>query len=411
MMVEGCHILPLSAETREQLEDKKREVISFLNKQVPLEKISQRLLSEEPLRHRMAVVASEHKEAETLIEETDSFDSSNLNNKIIFAFPGQGAAGAIPLKYLRNNLKEFDFYITTAENILNEESISISEILSSWKHNSSVEEQLFSFVFGIGMAKQYLYDGVNPEILIGHSLGEITAAVVSETLSFEEALIYVLKRAKLMDSIKEKGVMCALSASEKEIEKILARGKDLSLAAVNAHALYVISGRKKDILKAESEMDKLEIKHKRLKVTLAAHSSLLDPILLEIEKIGIKNIREGKYPQYSSLSGALLDINELRESDWWSRHTRSTVSFASALSSMEAAISPSKPIVVEFGVHRVLMSGGMETLKDSYWTGCCSMSKYHENKSPEYCYKRGYLESMSALWQYGANIKLKGLIK
>lgn len=411
MTVEGCYILPLSAETKGQLEDKKTELLSLFAEGISLEIISDRLLSEESLRHRMAVVASEHKEAETLIEEADPFDSLNSNNKIIFAFPGQGAAGAIPLKYLRNNLKEFDSYITTAENILNEEDISISKILTSWKHSSSVEEQLFSFVFGIGMAKQYLYDGVNPDILIGHSLGEITALAVSETLYFKEALIYVLKRAKLMDSIKEKGVMCALRASEKEVEKILSRGKDLSLAASNAHDLYVISGRKKDVLKAESEMDKLELKHKRLKVPIAAHSSLLDPILSEIEKIGIKNIRESKYPQYSSLSGTLLDINELRKADWWSRHTRSTVSFVSALSSMKAAITPSTPIVIEFGVHRVLMSGGMETLKDSYWTGCCSMSKYHENKSPEYCYKRGYLESMSALWQYGASIQLKGLIK
>ena len=60
MTVEGCYILPLSAETKGQLEDKKTELLSLFAEGISLEIISDRLLSEESLRHRMAVVASEH---------------------------------------------------------------------------------------------------------------------------------------------------------------------------------------------------------------------------------------------------------------------------------------------------------------------------------------------------------------
>lgn len=407
-MTDSCVILPISAKTISELEIERENLLKTLHSETEtLYNISETLLSKESKGFRIAVVASDKEEALRLLKVREATDT-NKSCKVIFAFSGQGTSGAIPLDYLRSTFPMFNSYISKAEKILlNEENISIPEILTSWRQASTVEEQIFSFVFGVAMAMQYIAYGVEPDVLIGHSVGEITAAVISGILNYEEGLRFVLKRAKLMDSLEEKGTMCAIKTTKEKLSILLSKESELSLASINGLSSFVVSGSCKDILNAEKTMDRLSIKHRRLKVSIAAHSALIDPILPDIEKIRIRNIHKEKYPLYSSLSGKLLDAKELYEPSWWSRHCRETVCFANALSSIKADLNIDKALIVEFGVHRVLLSGGIEIFKNSTWLGCCSMSSYHEGKSSEYCYDRGTKETMANLWQHGINIKLR----
>lgn len=406
--MEYCVILPISANSIFELEQCRNFVLQLLqNETETLFSISEKLLSNKSFRFRLSVVASNKEEAYQLLKNQKRADTEKLS-KVIFAFSGQGTSGAIPLSYLKSTFTVFNSYISRTESALcNEKNISIDKILTSRRLNSTVEEQLFSFVFGVAMAMQYISDGVVPDFLIGHSLGEISAAVISGILNYEEALNFVLNRAKLMDSIEEKGTMCAVRTTKEKLDTLLSKEKRLSLAAVNGLSSFVVSGSRDDIVRAEKTMDLLSAKHSRLRVSIAAHSALLDPILTDVQKIRPLNIYKGKYPLYSSLSGKLLDFGELLNSTWWSRHCRNTVNFANALFSIKADLNKEKPLVIEYGVHRVLLSGGIEIFKNSMWLGCCSMERYHEGKSTEYCYDRGIKETKSSLWQQGVSSKVE----
>lgn len=401
-------ILPISANNIFELEQSRKNILQLLrNETETLCSISEKLLSNKSLRFRLSVVASNKEEAYQLLENQKITDTAHLN-KVVFVFSGQGASGATPLSYLKSTFPVFNSYISRTESVLcNEKNIAIEKILTSCRLYSTVEEQLFSFVFGVAMAMQYISDGVVPDFLIGHSLGEISAAVISGILNYEDALSFVFKRAKLMDSIEAKGTMCAVRTTKEKLEILLSKEKKLSLAAVNGVSSFVVSGSREDIVKAEKTMDLISIKHRRLRVSIAAHSTLLDPILTEIEKIRLRNIYKGKYPLFSSLSGKLLDFEELFSPTWWSRHSRNTVNFAAALSSIKTELNLEKPLVIEYGVHRVLFSGGIEIFKNSMWLGCCSMACYHDGKSTEYCYDRGIKETKASLWQQGVSNKVR----
>lgn len=319
---------------------------------------------------------------------------------IIFIFPGQGSTGAVPLTHLCRNFPVYASYIERAEKkILQISNMNIRELIIRGKTKNTAEEQLFSVVHGTAMAEQYKAFGIKPLALAGHSVGEITACVVSGAMSFESALEYTYNRAMLMEKYAGGGIMLVAALSSDKALEYAQKCGNLSLAAINDRETCVLSGEIKEIKKLELLLDKRCIKHKRLRVPVAAHSSYLEPALEEIGALDTGALSEFEHPVYSAVTGKLLTLSELKSREWKKAHTRNTVLFMETLRSIKKEMKQKK-IFVEFSVHRVLAPNGMKTVRGSKWFGASSMSCYRENKSTEFCFTKGIEETLSAIEKY-----------
>jgi acyl transferase domain-containing protein/acyl carrier protein len=165
--------------------------------------------------------------------------------------------------------------------------------------------------------------GVRPAHLIGHSIGEVTAAHVAGVLSLRDAATLVAARGRLMESVAG-GAMLAVRASE---EDVLARcGDRVSLAAVNGPASVVLSGSEDAIAEAAAAL--ADVRTRRLPVAHAFHSALLDPVLDEFARVcaGL-DFRPASLRVLSTLGGAA----DLATAGYWVRQARETVRFADAV--------------------------------------------------------------------------------
>ncbi|RJO71755.1 SDR family NAD(P)-dependent oxidoreductase [Nocardia panacis] len=168
--------------------------------------------------------------------------------------------------------------------------------------------------------------GIEPNYLIGHSIGEITAAHVAGVLSVQDAAVLVAARARLMQGLTARGAMAAVVAAEGDVVPYL--NDEVSLAAVNGSLSVVISGAEGSVLELAAVLEQRGHKTRRLTVSNAFHSACMDPILEDFREVaaGLK-YGEPTIPIISNVTGAVATIDELRSPDYWVEHLRRTVRF------------------------------------------------------------------------------------
>ncbi len=205
--------------------------------------------------------------------------------------------------------------------------------------------------------------GLEPQVLIGHSVGEISAAQIAGILSMADGARLVCARGKLMSALPSGGAMLAIAVSEPEATDYL-QGKEaeLSLAAINGPTSTVLSGAAEAIEAAQAHFEEAGAKTKRLAVSHAFHSPLIEPMLGEFEQLAKElSFAEPQIPILSNSSGETLTATEAADPAYWVAHARNPVRFADAVAKL-----PSLGVgaCLELGADPVLCAMASESLQE-----------------------------------------------
>ncbi|HEY3093850.1 MAG TPA: SDR family NAD(P)-dependent oxidoreductase, partial [Vicinamibacterales bacterium] len=223
------------------------------------------------------------------------------------------------------------------------------------------------FAFEVALAELLISRGVRPMALVGHSVGEIAAAVTASVMSVEDGMRLVCARSSLMAALPAGGAMLALGASEAPVQALLDEAglaSCVEIAALNAPTQTVCSADDGAIARLEEWARTRGIRAKRLDVSHAFHSRAMDPMLDAMESIvaGL-TLAPPSIPLFSNVTGALVQ-DEMLKPGYWRKHVRQPVRFSEQIASLRQLDVPCD-VFVEVGPLPVLLQPVAECLGDT----------------------------------------------
>ncbi len=280
------------------------------------------------LAHRAVVLGSGRESLRAGLERIEEAITGTADPDAVLAvlFTGQGAQR---VGMGRGLYERFPVYASAFDAVCAEFSLPVRSAV--FGDVSGLDETGLAqpALFAVEVALYRLVEsfGVRPDFVAGHSIGEISAAHVAGVLSLVDACRLVSARASLMQALPAGGAMVSIAASEADI--VLTEG--VSIAAVNGPESVVISGDEAAVLEIAARFTKT----KRLTVSHAFHSPLMEPMLAEFRAVAeTLTYHPPELPVISNVSGALA---EPFTADYWVRHAREAVRFADGVSTMESA--------------------------------------------------------------------------
>ncbi|MDF5730186.1 MAG: type I polyketide synthase, partial [Rhizonema sp. PD38] len=327
--------------------------------------------------YRLAVVAEstvqlrEQLQAFATNRETSGLRSGHRTQKpprLAFLFTGQGSQYVGMGRELYLTQPTFRQNLNLCDEILRPylEKFLLNVLYPEPGETSPIDATAYTqpILFALEYALFQLWKswGIQPSVVMGHSVGEYVAATIAGVFSLEDGLKLIAERGRLMQALRQDGEMVAVVADEATVTAtIQPYAREVSIAALNGPQSVVISGRQQAVSRAVEALEARGVKTKKLNVSHAFHSPLMQPMLADFERIA----REVTYatPRIDLISNVTgkLATAEIATPEYWCRHIQQPVKFAA---SMETLVQQGYEVFVECGAKPTLLGMGRQCLPD-----------------------------------------------
>ncbi|MFN6465924.1 MAG: beta-ketoacyl synthase N-terminal-like domain-containing protein [Nostoc sp. DedVER02] len=372
------HLLTLSAKTQKALSDLASRYQNHLetSSDLAIADICYTANTGRPhFNHRLAVIASDKQELATKLsqfqagEDVTGIFQAKLGSrdvpKIAFLFTGQGSQYIGMARQLYETQPVFHQALEKCNEILSEYlEQPLLEILYNQKNSDLLDQTSYTqpALFAIEYALCQLWQswGIQPDVVMGHSVGEYVAACVAGVFSLEDGLKLIAHRGRLMQALPKNGKMLSVLADEATVTRaIKSSGTEVAFAAFNGSESLVISGEQTQVDVVKASLDSKGIKTKELNVSHAFHSPLMEPMLAEFETIAKQvTYHSPAIPLISNVTGHKAD-ESITQAQYWLRHIQEPVKFAHSLKTLDEL---GYQVFVEIGPKPILLGMGRQCL-------------------------------------------------
>lgn len=303
--------------------------------------------------HRIAVAGEDANALCAELKKAVVSNSTPSTKRVAFLFTGQGSQYPGMCRGLYEREPVFSEAFDAADKAISIHlGRSLAEVIFNGddallRNTEFAQPAIFAVEYAL--AKLWRSFGIEPDAMIGHSIGEFAAFVHGGALSLEDAARIVVLRGRLMQGLPEHGSMLAVRMPEQEALGY-ANSNGLSLAVVNSSSDIVLAGPADAIEKAEAALGSRGVSARRLHVSHAFHSKLMAPMLDAFEVLaGTALAQRSRIDIISTVDGQVLDRGP--DALYWRQHAERTVRYADAL---RVAITRGCDTFIEIGPRPVL---------------------------------------------------------
>ncbi|WP_371497172.1 type I polyketide synthase [Kitasatospora sp. NBC_00374] len=378
---EGGHVLTLSAKTKRSLQLQVERYRRHLERHPDLDVADlcyTANVGRSHFSHRIAGPVSDRESLAALLArhaDTEPAGPRGDIRKVAFLFTGQGSQYAGMGAALYRQFPLFAEHVDECDRLFaGHLGRSVKDVMFDRDgQGEALGQTLYAqpalFTLEYALAKLWMSWGVKPNVLIGHSIGEVVAAAVAGLFDLADATTLVATRAALMQSVSAPGGMAAVSAPVEEVAPLLEPYPDLAVAAVNSPQQTVISGGAESLAAVVAHLGGAGLTVKPLKVSHAFHSPLMAEVFDEF-RTAIKDItfREPSLTLISNLTGKVARFAEISDPEYWIRHIGEAVEFSAGMRTLERR---GKHAVIEIGPSPALTGAAKQsvTAQDHLWIG------------------------------------------
>ncbi|MDH3716819.1 MAG: aminotransferase class III-fold pyridoxal phosphate-dependent enzyme, partial [Planctomycetota bacterium] len=324
---------------------------------------------------------------------------------IAFMFPGQGAQHVNMGRDLYEQEKVFadevDACCETLKPILGLDlrDLLYPDVADAESAGEQLKQTRYTqpalFVVEYALARLWQSWGVEPQVLIGHSIGEYVAAALAGVFSVSDALKLVAIRGRLMQQ-QPAGSMLAVQLSEDKVDSLMTGG--IGLAASNAPELSVVSGPADDIDQLSEQLSDQGISARVLHTSHAFHSTMMEPVvepfLAEVRDV---RLNPPQIPFISGVTGTWITEAEAQDPKYWARQLREPVRFSRGITELQ---NEANRILLEVGPGKTLYTLAKQTRNTDVHSAAVVPSLRHvrETEPDLSC----MLKALGELWMAGA---------
>ena len=362
--------------------------------------------------HRLAVIAGGRGELVAALrgfargEESETVSGSTPAEpgEVVWVFPGQGSQWSGMGRELLSAEPAFAAAIAELEPLfLAEAGFSLREALLSGEVTEGIDRiQPVLFAMQVALARVWESHGVRPAAVLGHSMGEVAAAVVAGVLAPADGVAVICRRSRLMRTVAGNGLMAVVELPQDEVRRQLADVPEVSVAVHASPRSTVISGAAERVAALVERWRGEELLARLIKVDVASHSSQVDPLLPELGR-QLRALSPGA-PRVAFYSTVLDDprIAPSFDAGYWVDNLRRPVRFADAVA---AAAADGLRVFVEISPHPALTYAVGDNLDAAAAEDAVVLSTLRRDE-PE---AAAFLRQLTRAYCHGVQIDLDGL--
>jgi acyl transferase domain-containing protein/surfactin synthase thioesterase subunit/acyl carrier protein len=284
--------------------------------------------------------------------------------KVVMVFPGQGSQWLGMGQELLSKEPVFKKAIEACNEAFKPfTDWSLMDQLTAASELSRLEEinviQPMLFAMQVALAKLWISWGVQPDVVVGHSMGEVAAAHIAGVLKLEDAARVICTRSMLMRTVSGTGgAMAVTELSLPEAEKFIQQYPQLSIAVSNSPKSTVLAGSQASINEVLKVLEEQNLFCRQVKVDVASHSQQMDPLKEPLRKALYNNIvpEQVSTPIFSTVKMKFME-GESMDADYWVDNLRGTVQFSHAMKNL---MQTGHTVFIEVSPHPVLTNAVTE---------------------------------------------------